>query len=162
MQNRRQALGTIGTIGLGAFGVGFAVNPLTARNVFEVAMRNADPAAPSRRMVFTPDLLKVPAGSQVRFEAPEGAHNTQSTTGMLPNGAEGWRFGIRKSGTITLSQPGFYGYHCLPHRSVGMVGLIIVEGSGMMENLQAAKAVKHPAKAAQKWANLWERAEKLL
>lgn len=162
MQNRRNALGLIGTLGLGAFSLGLAARPLLASDVFDVSMRNVDPSDPSRRMVFTPDLLIVRKGAQVRFHAPEGAHNTQSTPGMVPVGAEGWRFGIRKSGVVTFSKPGFYGYHCLPHRSMGMVGLIIVEGIGMRDNLRAAKSVNHPGKAAERWADLWERAEKLI
>lgn len=162
MHNRRQALGTFGAIGFGALGITLAPTALLARDQFDVAMRNVDPADPSRRMVFTPDLLKVPAGAQVRFHAPEGAHNTQSTPGMVPVGAQGWRFGIRKSGVVTFDQPGFYGYHCLPHRSMGMVGLIIVEGTGMMDNFKSAQTAKHPAKAAERWADLWARAQKLI
>lgn len=158
MKHRREALQAIGAFGLGLLGS----SPLLARGPFEITMRNADPADPSRRMVFTPDLLKVPAGSQVRFTAFDGAHSTQSTPGMLPQGAEGWRFGIRKRGTVTLTKPGFYGYHCLPHRSTGMVGLVIVEGAGMMENFEAARSVTHPAKAAERWVELWQRAEKLI
>lgn len=161
MTNRRDALRALGA-GASVAILGTWSGSLLANSAYTIAMRNADPSDPARRMVFTPDLLKVPAGSQIHFSAPEGAHNTQSTLGMLPDGAEGWRFGIRKSGTITLSQPGFYGYHCLPHRSMGMVGLIIVEGPGMMENLSAAKAIKQPPGAAARWADLWERAEKLI
>lgn len=162
MTNRRDALGALGSAGFGLLGVSILPTPLLARDQLEVTMRNVDPDDPGKRMVFTPDLLKVPPGSQVRFRVLEGAHSTQSTPGMVPEGAKGWRFGIRKSGTVTLSRPGFYGYHCLPHRSMGMVGLIMVQGIGMMENLQSAMAVNHPAKAAQTWADLWQRALALI
>lgn len=161
MQNRRHALGSMGAFGLGVVGLGFGVSPLLARDDYEVLMLSVDPTDASKRMVFTPDLLKVPVGAQVRFSATEGAHNTQSTPGMVPDGAQGWRFGIRESGVVTLTKPGFYGYHCLPHRSMGMVGLIIVEGAGMMDNLSAARSVIHPSRAANRWADLWARAETL-
>ncbi|MEM7689009.1 MAG: plastocyanin/azurin family copper-binding protein [Pseudomonadota bacterium] len=141
---------------------GAATGPLLARTAYTITMQNADPADPSSGMAFSPDLLKVRAGASVTFTVGSGAHNSQSTSGMLPDGAQGWRFGIRKSGTVTLTRPGFYGYHCLPHRRMGMVGLIIVEGEGMTNNLEAAKARDHPGKAAARWADLWQRAERII
>lgn len=81
---------------------------------------------------------------------------------MLPSGAQGWRFGFGKIGTVTPSTPGFYRYHCLPHRGLGMVGLIIVEGPGMMDNLTSAKAVHQTGKAAENWSRLWARVDALI
>lgn len=156
MRSRRTILGA-----LGAIPIAFAA-PLRAATTYEITMRSKDAKDPSRGMHFSPDLLKIPAGSRVTFKPGAPGHNTQTTPGMLPSGAQGWRIGFGKTDTITLSVPGFYGYHCLPHRGLGMVGLIIVEGAGMMDNQAAARAVKHTGKAAERWWDLWSRADALL
>ena len=157
MHSRRLAMGA-----LLALPVGLAASPLRAATNYKVTMLSRDPADLSRGMHFSPDLLKIPAGSSVTFTPGAPGHNTQTTPGMIPNGASAWRFGFGKTGTVTLSTPGFYGYHCLPHRGLGMVGLIIVEGAGMMDNLAAARSVKHTGKAGENWQDLWARAQALL
>lgn len=161
MHSRRQVMAGMGTAAVGLIGF-TSSSALFARTAHTITMQNADPDNPSSGMAFAPDLLKVAAGASVTFTIGSGAHNSQSTPGMVPDGAQAWRFGIRKSGTVTLTQPGFYGYHCLPHRRMGMVGLIIVEGEGMMDNFQAARSVTHPGLAAARWADLWQRAERII
>jgi hypothetical protein len=42
---------------------------------------------------------------------------------------------------------------------MGMVGLIVVEGPGKLDNLEAAKSVKHRGKAKKVWAKIWKKAE---
>lgn len=157
MQSRRTALCAIG-----ALPFAMSAAPLRAATAYEVTMLSEDRDDPSLGMRFSPDLLKISAGSRVTFTAGASGHNAQSTPGMVPEGTDGWRFGIGRSGSVTLSMPGFYGYHCLPHRGLGMVGLIIVEGPGMLTNYAAAKSVKQFGKAAERWGDLWARAEALL
>ena len=152
MPNRRTVLGA-----LGALPFGLASGPLRAATPYEVTMLTE-----GGRMRFSPDLLVVPAGAQVTFTPASPGHNTQTTPGMIPEGAAPWRFGFGKTGTVTLSVPGFYGYHCLPHRGLGMVGLIIVEGAGMRANLAAAKAVKHAGQSAEAWERLWAKADAVM
>ena len=40
-----------------------------------------------------------------------------------------------------------------------MVGLIVVEGDGMLYNLKAAKGIKHRGKAKKAWKEIWEAAD---
>jgi hypothetical protein len=42
---------------------------------------------------------------------------------------------------------------------MGMIGLIVVEGDGMLDNLEEAKSVKHRGKAKKAWKALWEEAD---
>lgn len=56
--------------------------------------------------------------------------------------------------TVTFDVEGVYGYKCLPHYGMGMVGLIQV-GDGPA-NAQDAQEVKHPGRAAQRMALLFE------
>ncbi len=114
--------------------------------------------APGGEMAFAPRILRVASGDSVTFSPVGPVHNCQSTPGMVPQGASSWRGSIGKAVTVTFGVPGYYGYHCLPHRSLGMVGLVIVEGEGRDANFQAAQAVRHPGKAAAVWDAIWREA----
>lgn len=129
--------------------------PALAQTTHEVQMLNADPDDPRVRQVFLPRLLVVSPGDTVRFVAVDRGHNSESLRGMVPEGSDGWRGRINEEVDVTLDVPGFYGYHCTPHSSVGMVGLIIVEGEGMMDNLEAAQGVRQRGRASAIWEEIW-------
>ena len=42
---------------------------------------------------------------------------------------------------------------------MGMIGLIVVEGDGMLDNLEEAKSAKHRGKAKKAWKALWDEAD---
>ena len=132
-----------------------AAGPAVAQTTHEVQMLNAHPDDRRLRQVFFPRLLVVSPGDTVRFLAVDRGHNSESLRGMVPEGAEGWRGRINEEVDVTLKTPGFYGYHCTPHSSVGMVGLIIVEGEGMMDNLEAAQGVRQRGRASAVWEEIW-------
>ena len=136
-----------------------APNFLTAGNTFEVLMLNKDPDNPKKKMVFSPSLLKVAVGDTVSFLPEDKGHNSEIIKGMSPDGAETWKGKMNKQVDVTFSVPGFYGYHCKPHSNMGMIGLIVVEGDGMLDNLEAARGVKHRGKAKKAWKELWESAD---
>lgn len=122
-------------------------------------MYNVDPQDPSRRMVFTPRILKLAPGDTVTFIPENRGHNSQSTKGMIPEGAEPWKGAFGKPVSVTPTVPGLYGYDCMPHRSMGMVGLLIVEGPGMLDNLSSAKSVRQIGRAKSAWEEIWAEAE---
>lgn len=103
-------------------------------------------------MVFEPALIKASPGDKVTFVATDKSHNAESINGMLPAGATPFKGKMNQNITITVSKPGVYGYKCLPHYSMGMVGLIVVGSAS--PNLEAAKKVNHPGKAKQVFAKL--------
>ena len=39
-------------------------------------------------------------------------------------------FGVSQSAKFTFPNAGTFGYHCIPHRAMGMVGTVQVDGSG--------------------------------
>lgn len=118
-------------------------------------MHNQHPDDPSQQMVFLPRVLRVAAGDTVRFEPTSPGHNVVSTSGMLPKGAKSFSGPFSKPFEVHFEKPGHYGYHCLAHRSMGMVGLVIVDGEGRDANLEASKAVKHSGSAAKVWDEIW-------
>ncbi|MEM9618384.1 MAG: plastocyanin/azurin family copper-binding protein [Pseudomonadota bacterium] len=148
------------TMLLGA-SVAAVASPVLAQEptVHEVQMLNVHPEDPRKRMVFYPRILRIKPGETVRFIPTDPAHNCQTTDGMVPDGAEGWKGGFNKVVEATPQVPGVYGYNCQPHQAAGMVGLVIVEGEGMLANLEAAKSVRQIGLAKRVWTEIWAEAE---
>ncbi|MEM9370218.1 MAG: pseudoazurin [Pseudomonadota bacterium] len=124
-----------------------------------VDMLNKHPDGKAR-MVFHPRILTVQPGDTVTFIPTDKGHNSASIKGMGPDGGETWDGKVNKEISVTLTKPGFYGYKCTPHEAAGMVGLIIVEGDGKLDNLDAAKKVKAKGRAKKIWKEIWAEAEK--
>lgn len=127
-----------------------------AQTAHTVEMLNKDPDDKKRRMIFKPLIQVVQPGDTVVFKSVDKGHNSASIKGMIPDGVEAWKSGLNKDFEVTLEKPGFYGYQCTPHVAMGMVGLIVVEGDGMSDNLEAAKGVKHKGRGKKVWASIWE------
>ncbi|WP_395172702.1 MULTISPECIES: pseudoazurin [Roseibium] len=128
-------------------------------NSYTVQMLNKHPDDRKVRNVFLPLVQVVQPGDTVVFASVDKGHNSESIKGMIPEGAETWRSKISKDETVTFNQPGVYGYRCTPHAALGMVGLIIVKGDGMMNNVEAARAVKHRGKAKVVFEQIWEQVD---
>jgi pseudoazurin len=87
-------------------------------------------------MVFEPGFLKVNVGDTVHFKSVDMAHNSESSTGLIPVNASGWKGNINEDISITLTEEGVYVYQCTPHLILGMVGVIQV---GSPTNLDQIK-----------------------
>ncbi len=72
---------------------------------------------------FSPANAKVPVGATVVWINEGGSHNTQSEDGLWASevgGAKGEHF------SHTFEEAGSFGYFCMPHHSLGMIGTIHV------------------------------------
>jgi pseudoazurin len=127
--------------------------------VHEVLMLNKDPDDPKKKMLFSPHMLEVNAGDTVKFVPADKVHNSESIKGMLPKGVDKWKSKINKEIEVTFDTPGFYGYQCKPHANMGMIGLIVVNGEGKLDNLEDAKGAKQRGKAKKAWKKLWKEAD---
>lgn len=130
-----------------------------AAQTYEIQMYNRDPNNPAEAMVFIPRVLQVNVGDTVTFVPTDLSHQSASTDGMIPEGAEGWNGRINQPVSYTFEQPGIYGYQCIPHLAAGMVGLVVVDGPGKLDNLEAAKSVRQVGLASRRWPQIWEEAE---
>lgn len=126
-----------------------------------VEMLNKHPNDKKKRYVFLPNIVSVKPGETVIFKSVDKGHNSATIKDMLPEGAEDWDGKINKDIEITFNTPGFYGYKCTPHATVGMVGLIVVEGEGKLDNLEDARGIKHRGKSKKAWKEIWEEAEEM-
>lgn len=125
-----------------------------------VEMLNKAPDS-NERQVFNPPVLKVDQGASVMFKATDRGHNSEANADMMPEGAEAWKGKINEDIEVTFDIPGVYGYHCTPHQSAGMVGLILV-GDVTQEQLDAAKEVRARGKAKARYEEYFAMAEEMI
>lgn len=65
---------------------------------------------------------------------------------MLPTGAQAFRTPLNKDAVVKFTVPGLYGYKCLPHLGMGMVGMVQV-GPALNKPAIAAATAKLPGLA---------------
>jgi len=104
-------------------------------------------------MVFEPALIRIAAGDTVKFIPTDKGHNAETVRGMAPEGAEPFKGAVGKEVDVVFTVPGVYGVKCLPHFAMGMVALVVVDDPAA--NLDAAKAVKNPPKAKERFDALF-------
>lgn len=109
--------------------------------------------APTGGRGFDPAIVHIHSGDTVHFVAADPGHNVQSIAGMAPEGAAPFNGPMGHDLSVTFSKPGLYGYKCLPHYWMGMVGLVVVDKP---VNEQAAKAVSQPGAAGVRFKQLLE------
>ena len=106
----------------------------------------------SGTMVFEPALVKVAPGDTVTFIPTDKSHNVESIAGMIPGGAAAFKGKMNQPLKVSFSKSGLYGYKCLPHYGMGMVGVVVVGNAS--SNLAAVQKVSHPGKAKQVFGGL--------
>ena len=94
-------------------------------------------------MVFEPAYVKIAPGDTVKFLATQKGHNAESIAGMAPAGGTTFKGKINQEIVVRFTASGLYGYKCLPHTGMGMVGLIQV-GPASNKPQAAAAAAKLP------------------
>ncbi len=125
-----------------------------------VLMISKDPDDPTHKNFFSPNILQIAPGDTVNFVPNDKGHNSVSDKNMLPQGIEGWKGKISNEVSVTFDAEGTYGYFCQPHRSLGMVGLVLVgDPSG---NYEAARSAKQRGKAKKAFQELFEKADGIL
>lgn len=104
------------------------------------------------KMVYSVDEAKVDVGDTVTWVPTSKGHNVQFIT--VPEGAEKIKSKNNKEVSYTFEKEGVYLYVCTPHKSMGMIGLVIVGDS--LENLDSVKKTKLVGKSKKKLKKLVE------
>ena len=99
-----------------------------------------------RNMVFSTEIVKINSGDTVFWQATDKGHNVQfiSKNGV-PEGVEKFKSKINKDTEYTFTIPGIYAYWCVPHKTMGMIGFVIVGDD--LSNLDLIKKVKFIGKS---------------
>ena len=97
-------------------------------------------------MVFSEEIVKINVGDTVFWEATDKGHNVEfiSKNGV-PEGVDKFKSKINKDAEFTFTVPGIYAYWCTPHKTMGMIGFVIVGDD--KSNLDSIKKVKFGGKS---------------
>jgi len=118
--NRRRFLELAGaTAGLATTGVATAQSSPTVEMITE-----------GNEYFFDPIGLHVEPGTTVTFENVAGTHNSVSYDDRIPGDASTWSTSVGETAEHTFEVPGTYDHYCQPHKTLGMVGRIVVGEPG--------------------------------
>ena len=96
-------------------------------------------------MVYSKKVVKVNVGDTVFWKATDKGHNVEFIKGGVPNGVDKFKTKFNKDAEYTFTIPGIYAYWCTPHRSMGMIGFVVVGDD--KSNLEAIKKIRFTAKS---------------
>ena len=99
-----------------------------------------------RTMVFSQEIVRINPGDTVYWKSTDPGHNVQfiSKNGV-PDGVEKFKSKVSKDTEFTFTIPGIYAYWCVPHKTLGMIGFVIVGED--LSNLDSIKKVKFIGKS---------------
>ena len=72
-------------------------------------------------------------------------NNVEFIKGGIPEGVEKFKSKYNKDTSYTFKTPGIYAYWCTPHKSMGMIGFVVVGND--KSNLDAIKKLKFYGKS---------------
>ena len=98
------------------------VTPALAADV-TIEMLNKD--ADGNKMVYSQEIVQINIGDTVTWVPTSKGHNVEIIAS--PNGMK-YKSKNNKEAKITFDQPGIYYYWCTPHKGMGMIGLVVVDG----------------------------------
>tara|TARA_Y100001960_G_scaffold276405_1_gene306543 strand:- start:589 stop:969 length:381 start_codon:yes stop_codon:yes gene_type:complete len=103
-------------------------------------------------MVFSPKIVKIDIGDTVFWKSSDKGHNVEFISkGGVPSGVEKFKSKISKDAEYNFEVPGIYAYWCTPHKSMGMIGFIVVGNDySNLEEIKSIKFIGKSKKAAEK------------
>lgn len=111
-------LSTVGLI------LAMATPALAADMTIEMLNKREDGA----KMVYSEDIARIDVGDTITWVPTAKGHNVEFIAG--PNGWKAPRKSkLNKEVSMTFDTPGVYLYQCSPHRSMGMIAIVVVAGA---------------------------------
>ena len=99
-----------------------------------------------RSMVYDLEIVRINSGDTVYWESTDPGHNVEFISkGGVPEGVEKFKSKVGKDTEYTFSIPGIYAYWCVPHKTMGMIGFVIVDND--LSNLDSFKKIKYLGKS---------------
>ena len=77
------------------------------------------------KMVYSEDIARIDVGDTITWVPSSKGHNVEFIAGP-----DGWKAPrkskLSKEVEMTFDTPGVYVYQCTPHKSMGMIGIVVV------------------------------------
>jgi pseudoazurin len=77
-------------------------------------------------MVFSEKVIYIDSGDTVFWKATDKGHNVEFVKGAVPTGVEAFKSKLNVDTEYKFSIPGIYAYWCTPHKTMGMIGFVVV------------------------------------
>ena len=90
-------------------------------------------------MVFSKKIVYIDSGDTVFWKATDKGHNVEFVKGAVPAGVEAFKSKPNQDTEYKFNIPGIYAYWCTPHKTMGMIGFVIV-GNDLSNFNEVAKA----------------------
>lgn len=92
------------------------------------------------RMVYSEKIVRINVGDEIFWKSTDKGHNVEFIKGGVPEGVEKFKSKIDEDVTYKFNIPGIYAYWCTPHKSLGMIGFVVVDGD--KSNLEKIKQLR--------------------
>jgi pseudoazurin len=100
------------------------------------------------KMVYSEDIARIDVGDTITWLPTSKGHNVEFIAG--PDGWDAPRKSkLSKEVAITFDTPGVYLYQCSPHKTMGMIAIVVV-GELTQEGVDAIKDAKVKGKSKKK------------
>ena len=96
-------------------------------------------------MVYSKKVVRIKSGDTVNWIATTKGHNVEFIKGGVPEGVEKFKSKFNKDAQYKFTIPGIYAYWCTPHKSMGMIGFVIVDDN--KTNLDKIKKIRFSGKS---------------
>ena len=96
-------------------------------------------------MVYSEKVVRVEVGDTVFWKATTKGHNVEFIKGGVPTGVEKFKSKFNQDAQYKFSVPGIYAYWCTPHKSMGMIGFVVVGND--KSNIEEIKKIKFVGKS---------------
>ncbi len=96
-------------------------------------------------MVFSQKIVKVDLGDTVFWKSTDPGHNVEFIKGGVPEGVGKFKSKLSKDTEYKFTIPGIYAYWCTPHKSMGMIGFVIVGND--LSNMDSITKVRYSGKS---------------
>ena len=96
-------------------------------------------------MVYSEKIVRVNVGDTVFWKSTNPGHNVEFIKGGVPEGVEKFKSKFNQDTQYKFTVPGVYAYWCTPHKSMGMIGFVVVGND--KSNLEAIKQIRFSGKS---------------
>ena len=117
------------------------VSAFSSANAADTTVEMLNKRDDGAKMAFSEDITRIDVGDTVTWVPTSKGHNVEFIAG--PDGFNTPKKSkSSKEVSITFDEPGIYYYWCSPHKSMGMIALVVVGGDkSNIEDIASAKAV---------------------
>ena len=96
-------------------------------------------------MVYSKKIVKINTGDTVFWKATDKGHNVEFIKNGVPECVDKFKSKFNKDAEYKFTIPGIYAYWCTPHKTMGMIGFVVVGDD--KSNIEAIKAIRFSGKS---------------